>query len=141
MTVDEELPQRVRRTIGATKSMPMIFFNPKGFGIVDLFPQDTSFTAVYFVNIIILPLANRDARQLGDIGSRKPHLHFDNSKCHTARHVQEPMASHRCVRVPHPRIRPTWRSQTSICLAGESGNSPGGPRTMKRTCSKRLLRF
>jgi hypothetical protein len=29
----------------------------------------------------------------GDIGRRKPHLHFDNSKCHIACHVQEQMAS------------------------------------------------
>jgi hypothetical protein len=59
MTVDDELPQRVRQTIGATISMLTIFFNPKEFTIVDLSPQDTSFIAVYFVNNAILPLTNR----------------------------------------------------------------------------------
>jgi hypothetical protein len=78
--IDEELPQRVRQTIGAMKSMLMVFFNPKEFAIVDLLPQDTSFIMVYFVNNVILPLVNRRTQQLGDIGRRKLHLHFDNSK-------------------------------------------------------------
>jgi hypothetical protein len=97
--------------------MLRVFFNPKEFSIVDLLPEDTSFTAVDFVNNMILSLTNRYAQQLGDIGRRKLHLHFDNSKCHTGRHVQEQVASHRCVPVRHPHIHPTWPLQTSICLA------------------------
>jgi hypothetical protein len=69
--------------------MLMVFLSPKEFAIMDLLPQDTSFTAVYFVNNMALPLANRHAQQLGNIGCRKLHLHFDNSKSQTARHVQE----------------------------------------------------
>jgi hypothetical protein len=38
MTMDKELPQIVRQIIGATKSMLMIFFNPKEFAILDLLP-------------------------------------------------------------------------------------------------------
>jgi hypothetical protein len=34
MTIDEERPQRLRHTIGPTKSMLTVFFNPKEFGIV-----------------------------------------------------------------------------------------------------------
>jgi hypothetical protein len=141
ITMDEELPQRVHHTIRATKSMLMVFFNPKEFTTVDLLSQDISFMAVYFVNNAILPLANQHAQQLADIGRRMLHLHFDNSKCHTAWDVQEQMTSHQCLRVPRPRIRPTWPLQTSICLAGESNKSPGGLWTMKRTCSKSPLRL
>jgi hypothetical protein len=65
MTIDEKLPQRVRQTIRTTKSMSMVFFNPKEFARVNLLPQDISFTAVYFVSNVILPLANRHAQQLG----------------------------------------------------------------------------
>jgi hypothetical protein len=79
----------------------MVFFNPKEFAMVDLLPQDISFTTIYFVNNVILPLANRYVQQLEDIDRRKLHLHFDDSKCHSARHVQEKIASHRCVLVPH----------------------------------------
>jgi hypothetical protein len=104
MAIDDELPQQVCQTIRATKSMLMAFFNPKEFTTMDLLPQSTSSTAGYFVNNVILPLANRHAQQLGDIGRRKLHQHFDNSKYHTAQHVQEQMAGHRCVRLPHPRI-------------------------------------
>jgi hypothetical protein len=65
MAIDQELPRQVPQTIGATKSMLMVFFNPKEFAIVDLLPQNRSFTAVYFVSNVILPLANRYAHQLG----------------------------------------------------------------------------
>jgi hypothetical protein len=58
------------------------------------------------VNNAILPLANRNVQQLGDIGCRRLDLHFDNSKFHTARHVQGQMASRRCVRVPYPPHSP-----------------------------------
>jgi hypothetical protein len=90
----------VRQAIWATKPMLTVLVNLKEFAIVDLLPQDTSFTAVYFVNMI-LPFASRHVQQLGDIGRRKLHLHFANSKCNTARHVQKQMAGHRRIRVPH----------------------------------------
>jgi hypothetical protein len=61
MTIDQELPQRVRQTIGATKSMLTVFFNPKELAIVDLLTRDTSFTAVYFANNVILSPDNQHA--------------------------------------------------------------------------------
>jgi hypothetical protein len=79
-----------------------VFFNPKEFAMVDFLPQDTFFTAGYFVNNMTLPLANRHAQQLGDLGRRILHLHVDNSKGQTTGRVQEQIASHRCVRVPQP---------------------------------------
>jgi hypothetical protein len=69
--------------------MLLVFFNPKEFAIGDLLPQDTSFAVVHFVNNVILPLANQHAQQLEDTGRRKLHLHFDNSMCNGAPHVQE----------------------------------------------------
>jgi hypothetical protein len=126
MMINRELPQRVRQTGGATKSVLAVFLNPKEFAIVDLLGQNAVFTALYFVNNVILRWANRHAQQLEDIGHCKLHLHFNNSNGHTGQHVQEQIASDRCVRVPHPGIHPTWPSQTSTFLAGESNNSPGG---------------
>jgi hypothetical protein len=101
----------------------MFFFNPKEFTIVDSLPQDTSFTTAYFVTNVILPLAGPISSAAEDISRYMLHLHFNNSTCHTARHVQEQMASLLCVRVPHPRIHLTWPSQTSNCLADESSDS------------------
>jgi hypothetical protein len=46
MTIDGELPQQVRQAIGATKSVLMVFFNPKEFAIADLLRQDTSFRRI-----------------------------------------------------------------------------------------------
>jgi hypothetical protein len=101
--------------------MLTVFFNPEEFAIVDLLPQDISFTTVDFLSNVVLLLAHRHAQQLEDIGRRKLHLHFDNSKCHTAGHVGQQMASYRCVLVLHPPVHPTWPSQISTCLA-ESGS-------------------
>jgi hypothetical protein len=38
---------------------------------------------------------------MADIGRHKLHLHFDNSKCRAAQHVQEQIINHRCVCIPH----------------------------------------
>jgi hypothetical protein len=45
--------------------MLAVFFNPKEFAVVDFLPQGTSFTAIYFVNNVILLLANRYVQRLG----------------------------------------------------------------------------
>jgi hypothetical protein len=121
MTADEEGTQRVSQTIRATKSMLMASFNPKEFAITDLLPHNTSFTAVYFVNNMMLSLANLRTEQLEDIGCRKLHPHFNNSYCHIARHIQEQMASHRCVFFPTPvfsrrgrrRLLPIWPAKAT----------------------------
>jgi hypothetical protein len=102
MTTDEEFPQRVSQTIGATKSMLMVSFNPKEFAIADLLPQNISFTVADFVNNMTLSLANLRTQQLEDIGRHKLYLHFNNSYCHIARHIQEQMARHRCFHVFYP---------------------------------------
>jgi hypothetical protein len=82
--------------------MLTVFFNPKEFVIVNLLPWSTSFTAPYLVINVNIPLANWHAQQRGGTVCRKLHLHFHNFKFHSARHVQEQMASHHCIRVPHP---------------------------------------
>jgi hypothetical protein len=107
MMIDQDLPQRVCETIGATRSVLTVFFDPREFARVDFLPQNTSSTVAYFANNVVLLLANWHAQQPGEIGHRKLHLHFDNSKCHTTRRVQEQMASYRRIRVPRPSIHPT----------------------------------
>jgi hypothetical protein len=72
--------------------MMAVFFNPKAFARVYLFPQGTVFAAAHFVDKVIIPLASRHAQQLGHIAGGKLLLHFDNPKSHTDR----------CVRAPHP---------------------------------------
>jgi hypothetical protein len=54
-----------------------------------------------FVDNVIIPVANQHTQQLGDMARHKPHLHFDNSKYHTARYVQEETASQQRILVPH----------------------------------------
>jgi hypothetical protein len=95
MTINENLPQRVHQTIKATKAMPAVFFNPKELIVMNLLPQGMLFTTVYFVDNVIILLASRHAQPLGDITLHKLHLHLDNSKCHTVRHVQNRQSSMR----------------------------------------------
>jgi hypothetical protein len=92
MTIEEESPQRVRQRIRATRSIPIVFFNRKEFTIVSLLPQGALPAAAYFVDNVIIPLANPHTRQRGAITHHK--VHFDNSKCNTSRHVQEKMDIH-----------------------------------------------
>jgi hypothetical protein len=84
------------------------FFNRKEFAPVNWLPQGTSFTMAHFVDSVIIPLANRQVQQRGDIACGKLHLHFDNSNCHTARYVQEEMASHLCICVVPPLHSPEF---------------------------------
>jgi hypothetical protein len=63
MTIDEELPQRVRQAIRATMPMRTLFFNPSEFALVNLLPQNKSVTAAYLVDGAIISFAGRHAQQ------------------------------------------------------------------------------
>jgi hypothetical protein len=106
MPLDEEIPQRVKQTIEARKSMLTVFFNPNHFAIVDLLPQHTNFTTVYFVARVVTPLANQHHQQARDDARRKLRLHFDNSRSRTAVTVTAEIVRLRCVRVLHPAYSP-----------------------------------
>jgi hypothetical protein len=86
--------------------MLTVLFNSTECVRVNLLPQGTSFTAAYFVDTEIIPMANSHTQQRGDIARPKVHLQFGNSKCQTARHVQEEMAVRQCVGVRHPLYSP-----------------------------------
>jgi hypothetical protein len=63
MTIEEELPQRVRQTIRAANKMLTFFFDPNEFARVNMLLEVTSFTAAYVVDKVIVPSANRRAQQ------------------------------------------------------------------------------
>jgi hypothetical protein len=106
LEIDEELCVRVRRTIGARKSMLTVFFNPKTFAVIDCLPEGTPFNAAYFVAQVVNPLHQLHSTATGDDARRKLRVHFDNSPCHTARVVSDEMARLRCRRIPHPPYSP-----------------------------------
>jgi hypothetical protein len=54
LAVDQELPVKVKQTIGAPTSMLTAFFNPNSF-VVDLFPESESFTSAYFIDHVLNP--------------------------------------------------------------------------------------
>jgi histone-lysine N-methyltransferase SETMAR len=106
LAVDQELPIRVRQTIGWRKFMLIIFFNPRAFAVINVLPPGTLFNAAYFVSEVIIPLHQLHSIMRGDNERRKLRVHFDNSPCHTARKVSEEMSHLRCRRVPHPPYSP-----------------------------------
>jgi hypothetical protein len=67
MTVDKELPQRVLQTIRETQSRPMVFFNPKEFALVNLFPHGTPFIAAYCIHNVVIRLANQHPQPRGTL--------------------------------------------------------------------------
>jgi intergrase/recombinase len=79
MTIEEELPQRVRQTIKAANKILTVFFNPKEFARANMLLEVTSFTAAYFVDKVIVASANRRAQQRGDIACRRLKWYCDNS--------------------------------------------------------------
>jgi hypothetical protein len=92
MTINGELPQRLRQRITASASVLTTFLNSKKFITVNMLPQGTSFTAASLADTVTISLASRHPQHRGDIAHRTLGLYFDCSKCYTVRHVQEQMA-------------------------------------------------
>jgi hypothetical protein len=61
-----------------------VFFNLREFALVNLLLLCMSSAAAYFIDNVIIPLADPHAQQRGDIARRKLHLPFENFRCHTA---------------------------------------------------------
>jgi hypothetical protein len=106
LAIDDELPVRVRQTIGARKSMLTMFFSPKTFAVIDFLPEGTPFNGAYFVAQVVNPLHQLHSTATGNDARRKLCVHFDNSPCHTARVVSDEMACLGCRRIPHPPHAP-----------------------------------
>jgi hypothetical protein len=98
----------VKQTIEAPKSMLTVSFNLNSFAIVDLLPENESFTSAYFRVHILYPLVQLQlyASVGGDNSRRKLRLHFDNSACHTSHAVVDEMERLCCKRVPHSTYCP-----------------------------------
>jgi hypothetical protein len=106
LSLDEELLERVRQTIGAGKSMLTVFFNPNDFVIVNFLPQEDSFAAQYFIDQMVKPLSQEYSMKSVDFDRRSLRLPFDNSRCHTVEIASEEMNRLKCKRVPYPPYSP-----------------------------------
>jgi hypothetical protein len=104
--LDSEVPERVKPTIESKKSILALFFNLYAFSVVHVLPQDAHFIAKYFIDHIVISLAQNHSIQSGDISRQQLQLCFGNSKCHTATMVQEQMKLLRCECVPYPAYLP-----------------------------------
>jgi hypothetical protein len=92
------------------------FFNPNGFAIVDLLSQGDSFAAQYFIDQILKPLSQEHSTKSADITHKSLQLHFDNSRCQTAKIVSEEITYLKCKECRIHFIHRIWQSQISICL-------------------------
>jgi hypothetical protein len=105
LSLDEE-PQNGFVQLSGREISADRFFNPKGFAIVDLLPQKDSFTAQSFIDQILKPLSQDHSTKSADIARRSLLLHFDNSRCHSAKIVSEEMTNSKCKMVRHPPYPP-----------------------------------
>jgi hypothetical protein len=82
------------------------FLNPNSFAIVDYLPQGDSFTGQYFTDQILKSLGQEYSAKSAEIARRSFRLHFDNSRCHTAKIVSEEMTRLKCKSMPYPLYSP-----------------------------------
>jgi histone-lysine N-methyltransferase SETMAR len=78
------------------------FFNPNGFGIMDLLPEWNNFSPQYLIHQILEPLSEEHSSKSADIARRSLGLHFDNSGRPTANIGSEEMTRLKCKMMPHP---------------------------------------
>jgi hypothetical protein len=64
--------------------MLIIVFSFAGFPIIDVTPQDITFTAVYFIVQVLTPLHQDRMSPSQDAAWRRFNLNFDNSRYHLA---------------------------------------------------------
>jgi histone-lysine N-methyltransferase SETMAR len=81
-------------------------FKMNGFAMVDLLPQGDGFTAQSFIDQILKLLSQEHSAKSADIARRSFWLHFDNSRCHSAKIVVEEMIRLKCKSVAHPPYSP-----------------------------------
>ena len=97
--------KRAKKMIGSKKYMLTIFWNPKGFQLVKILPDDTTFNDDYFITEILEPIFEMTADLIKESG-KKMILHFDNARPHVSKKVLEYMDSHGMDRAPQPPYSP-----------------------------------
>ena len=97
--------QEKKKMIDSKKFMLAVFWNPDGFLIIDLLPDDNKFTSENFINNILENIYE-DKEPLRKKEHRKIIIHFDNGRPHTARKVVEYRDLHNMKRAPHPAYSP-----------------------------------
>jgi hypothetical protein len=90
--LDQRMPQRIRQTIGAEKSMLTVGFSPVEFLIIDVRLQDITFVAEYFIARVLPPLHQHRMSPSQDAARQKLNLYFGNSRRHTPLSVIDEMA-------------------------------------------------
>jgi hypothetical protein len=85
-------------------------------------------------------LTRRYALQREAIAPRRVYLHFDDSKCHAAWHVQDKMASHRCARVRHRSDSPDLAIPDFSMVGPSEPQLSGRSLYNRRACLKRPRR-
>lgn len=101
----EKPSTREKKMIGSKKYMLSVFWNPDGFLIIDILPDDFRFTSEYFINNILEKIYEA-TKTLREKEHRKIIIHFDNARPHTSRKVVEYMDLHSMKRAPHPAYSP-----------------------------------
>lgn len=75
---------------------------PDGLLIMNLIPQNITFTAEYFI-MHVLTLFHQPRMLLSQESTRrKLNLHFHHLRCSTARYIIEEMTKLKCKRIAHP---------------------------------------
>ena len=101
----EEPSTRERKMIGSKKFMITIFWNPSGFHLIKILPEDAKFNGKYFIDEILDPIYEITTPLREEFG-RNIILHYDNARPHTSRKVTDYLESHDIEKAPHPPFSP-----------------------------------
>jgi histone-lysine N-methyltransferase SETMAR len=99
-------PIMENRKIGSKKYMLTIVWNPYAFYIVNLLPENTSYTAEYLVNTILPELVVNVYNGSRKHGQKRVWLHWDNARPHSAKATQKYCDENDLPRIQHPIYSP-----------------------------------
>jgi hypothetical protein len=106
LSLDEELPERARQTIGAEKSMLTVFWIRMVSRLwIFCHKEIVSVSNTSFIRYWSHQASNFSTKS-ADIARRSLRLHFDNSRCHSAKIVSQEMTHLKCTRSPHQPYSP-----------------------------------
>lgn len=98
---NENIPERVEKTIGAKKYMITVMWSKSRFYVIELLDECQSFNSEYFMNHI-LKLLLIEFKKTHKKSKKPILLHVDNARPHNSKKVDAFLRKNNIQRMPHP---------------------------------------
>ena len=98
--------QRSKRTISSPKRMITVFWSPLGFQIIEMLPKGSKFNSRYFIDEILVKIAQFHQEFNGQSNKRKLVVHMDNARPHRSNDSLNFAAENNLRFCDHPAFSP-----------------------------------